>query len=394
MLPAGRLDPDDFPDSAYAQELRAGIDRLRFEPALETRFVAEHLQSVKLRVRAWYSLSVAMASFFTVMQTIRTGVGSVTFWAHALGIMPCALTLGWLVWSRSYERRFLQTARVLVPLFGALIAIFVSQAVGNHQDEQLAALTTNVVAAFFFAGLLFRAGLVAALTIVTAYAIGGHLFALQAPFALFKSVLALAGTAAMSAIIYRDKERADRRNFIESGLIAELIARDGLTGLANRRAFDEHLLRVWQQAQRDGRVLSTLMVDIDHFKTYNDSFGHQAGDAALRGVAQALADFARRPLDVAARFGGDEFAIVLYDLSIANVLDITERLRQSVQLGSRVTVSIGVSVVMPTAGRTPQGALQLADEALYEAKKGGRNRVVVKGIEEHRNLKTGSFQLR
>jgi diguanylate cyclase (GGDEF)-like protein len=178
---------------------------------------------------------------------------------------------------------------------------------------------------------------------------------------------------------------------------------DSLTGLANRQAFDEHLLCVWQQGQRDGRMLSTLLVDIDQFKAYNDAFGHLAGDAALRGVAQAMRDFARRPLDIAARFGGDKFAIVLYDLSIANVLDIAERLRRAVQacaLPSReaatsgVTVTIGVGVVMPTVGRTVQGAVQLADAALCEAKKGGRNRVVLKGIDEHRDLRTGSFQLR
>jgi diguanylate cyclase (GGDEF)-like protein len=178
---------------------------------------------------------------------------------------------------------------------------------------------------------------------------------------------------------------------------------DSLTGLANRRTFDEHLLCVWQQGQRDARMLSTVMVDIDHFKNYNHSFGHLAGDAALRSVAQAMRDFARRPLDIAARFGADKFAIVLYDLSIANVLDIAERLRRAVQacalpsheagiLG--VTVTIGVGVVMPIIGRTAQGALQLADEALHDAKKGGRNRVVLKGIDEHRDLRTGSFQLR
>jgi diguanylate cyclase (GGDEF)-like protein len=205
----------------------------------------------------------------------------------------------------------------------------------------------------------------------------------------------------MGAIIQRSAERSSRRNYLESGLVAELTARDGLTGLANRRAFDEHLLRVWQQAQRDGRMLSVLMVDIDHFKNYNDSFGHQAGDAALRSVGQILQGFARRPLDIAARFGGEEFAIVLYDLSIANVFDIAERMRHAVQFASLpkheaanagVTISVGVGVVMPTVGRTPQGAVQLADEALYESKNGGRNRVVLKGVEEHRNLKTGSFK--
>lgn len=402
MLPAARLDPEDFPDSPYARELPTGISKLRFEDGLETQYLAQHLLRVRLRVRLWFSLAIILAAVFSVPQTTRAGIGSVTFWVHALGIMPCALCLAWLAWSQSYERRFLPVARWLVPVSGALIAIFVAQAVGDAQDEELASLTMNVVAAFFFTGLLYRAALVAAVVIVVAFAISGAICAVQSPFELAKSVLVLAATAVIGAIIRRDIERSYRLNFVEAGLIAELTARDGLTAIANRRAFDEHLLRAWQQARRDKRSLAVLMVDIDNFKHYNDSFGHQAGDAALRSVAQVLREFARRPLDIAARFGGEEFAIVLYDLSIANVLDVAERARHSVQFAqlpkheaarSGVTISVGVGIVLPAVGRTPQGAIQLADEALYEAKNGGRNRVVLKGTEDHRNLKTGSFKV-
>jgi two-component system chemotaxis family response regulator WspR len=184
-------------------------------------------------------------------------------------------------------------------------------------------------------------------------------------------------------------------------LIAELTARDGLTGLTNRGTFDEHLARVWHQAQRERRTLAILIADIDNFKSYNDTYGHLAGDAALRRVGQVLKGFARRPLDVAARFGGEEFAIVLYDLPLANVLETADRMRQAVQsaappkhpaAGTGVTISLGVGLVTPTPGRTPQGAVQLADEALYEAKNSGRNRIVLKGVEEYRALKTGSFK--
>jgi len=403
MLLAGRLDPDDLPNSAYARELRTGLAKLRFKDSLEPQYVAEHLQRVRLRVRAWSCLYIAWICIFAAAQFARTGVANVTFWVLALGTLPCAVALGWLAWSHRYARWYLPAARVLVPLSGAMFAFFVAQALGDAQDEELACLTVNIVAAVIFAGLLYRASLFAALSIVAAFAISGCILAVQAPLELAKSVLVLAMTATVCGIIYRNMERSSRRGYLKSGLIAELTARDSLTGLANRRTFDEHLLRVWQQAQRDGRMLSILMIDIDHFKAYNDAFGHQAGDAVLRRAGQVLRDFARRPLDIAARFGGEEFAIVLYDLSIANVLDIAERLRQAMRFGSPpkreagspgITISVGVGVVMPTVGRTPQGAVQLADEALYEAKKGGRNRVVLKGIEEYRNLTTGSFHVR
>jgi diguanylate cyclase (GGDEF)-like protein len=138
------------------------------------------------------------------------------------------------------------------------------------------------------------------------------------------------------------------------------------------------------------------MIDIDDFKNYNDSHGHQAGDAALRSVAQVLRDFARRPLDIAARYGGEEFSVVLYDMPRPHVQDVAERIRQAVQNAvpkfgevavSAVTVSIGVGMVEPTVGRTPQGALQFADEALYEAKRAGRNCVVINGGDDVRHFR-------
>jgi diguanylate cyclase (GGDEF)-like protein len=199
-------------------------------------------------------------------------------------------------------------------------------------------------------------------------------------------------------------EHAYRRNFLEDALISELVARDGLSGLMNRRAFDEHLLRVWQHALRDSRPIAVLFIDIDHFKRHNDNWGHQAGDLALRRVAQVIQGFARRPLDLAARYGGEEFAVILYDMTLPHIQDLAERLREAVQdlrstpreatagpTGIEVTVSVGVGVAIPSIGRTPQGVVQLADEALYEAKQTGRNRVVVRGTDAYKLLDTGAF---
>jgi len=393
LLSPVRLNPDDFPDSPYARELPAGISWLRFAPELEGRFIAAHLQRVRLRVQIWFSLNVVLAALFTVERTLAAGLWSTTFWFHVLGIVPCAAMLAWLSYSRGYQRSYLPTARLLVPSLGALIAIFVAQAAADNRDEELALLAVNVFAAFFFTGLLLRAALTAASAIVAAFTITSLMVHLQVPFEIGKSVLVLSVTLAISAVIYRDMERSYRNGFIEAGLIAELVARDGLTGLMNRRAFDEHLIRVWQQGLRDHRNIALLLLDVDHFKIYNDTFGHLAGDAALRALGQLLKGFARRPLDLASRFGGEEFAMIFYDLSNANVQDIAERIRLGVQAaGAGITVSIGVGIVSPTLGRTPEGAIQLADEALYEAKNAGRNRVVLKGLEEYRNLHTGSFK--
>jgi diguanylate cyclase (GGDEF)-like protein/PAS domain S-box-containing protein len=164
-----------------------------------------------------------------------------------------------------------------------------------------------------------------------------------------------------------------------------LAAQDGLTGLANRRAFDETFARELARAARDTQPLSLLLADVDRFKTYNDAYGHPAGDDVLRQVALLLETAARRPGDLAARYGGEEFAAVLPATDTKGALRVAELFRSSVEslqlqhVGSTcgvVTVSVGVaSVLGAREGYVPADLLRRADEALYAAKAGGRNRV-------------------
>jgi len=398
-----RLKLDDFPDSPYAHELRRGPGGLRFDGPPEAEFRDSHLQHARLRVRTWFALTTVLTILLTVDDVRRGGVGSVFFQIRVFALIPSSVALAWLAWSRHYQHYYLRAARLLVPTLCALIAVFVAQALVDGRTEMLAGLAVNVIAAFFFSGLLFRQALVTCAVAIIAFAAAAG--AMHLPdILLVKSLVILTVTGVIGAIVARDAERTSRRSFLEGTLIKQLAARDGLTGLMNRRAFDEHLLRVWQHAVRDQRSIAILMIDIDHFKRYNDTFGHQAGDVALRRVADVVESFARRPLDLAARYGGEEFAVILYDLAPASVSDMAGRLRQGVQdlhiasdrtataTEQQVTISVGVGVAAPTVGRTPQGAVQLADEALYEAKQAGRNRIAVKGLDAYRLLRTGDFR--
>jgi len=185
--------------------------------------------------------------------------------------------------------------------------------------------------------------------------------------------------------------------------MGEMATRDGLTGLKKRGAFDDYFPRMWQQALRDRCSLALLLIDVDHFKAYNARYGHQAGDQTLRRVAQVVQGFARRPLDMAARYGGEEFIIALFDLDPGNVRDIAEQLRKAIHAlnimhedsatALYVTASVGVSIIGPRQGRSPEGAVQLADEALYSAKRSGRNCVSVVDT-EYVLYSTGSFRRR
>jgi diguanylate cyclase (GGDEF)-like protein len=162
---------------------------------------------------------------------------------------------------------------------------------------------------------------------------------------------------------------------------------DELTKLPNRRHVDQYYEKVWDWARRDCKSLSVVMCDIDRFKQINDTCGHAAGDMVLENVAQILKKVLKRKTDFAARIGGEEFVIVLYDMAQENARDLCERIRYEIErMGSLeyhgshvrpVTLSLGVSSQQPTAGSTAHQLLMNADAALYQAKRCGRNRTVL-----------------
>jgi len=158
---------------------------------------------------------------------------------------------------------------------------------------------------------------------------------------------------------------------------------DGLTGLCNRRRLDEIFELEWRRAFRSQTPIALLMIDADHFKAYNDNFGHQAGDIALKAIAHCIASSARRACDIGARYGGEEFAVLLPDTSAAEAVQLAEQIRKSViilrddQQGrpdSTPTVSIGAASMIPRQGLQPRDLIKAADTALYQAKSNGRNR--------------------
>ena len=164
---------------------------------------------------------------------------------------------------------------------------------------------------------------------------------------------------------------------------------DALTGVANRRAFEQALDQEWRRAIRSKHPISVLMLDVDHFKTYNDAYGHQAGDECLVAVGSALAGIPRRAGDRIARYGGEEFVALLPATDSAGTAAVAERIRTAVEAlglphsgapGGRVTVSIGHATVQATEALSNGMLVAAADAALYEAKRGGRNRVAAAAV--------------
>ena len=168
-----------------------------------------------------------------------------------------------------------------------------------------------------------------------------------------------------------------------------LVVVDALTGISNRRRFDEALASEWRRALRDGDKLSLLLIDADHFKRYNDTYGHVRGDSCLKQIAEAALDVVLRPGDLVARYGGEEFAVVLPGTDENGARAVAEDICQAVRnrrlphegnAPGIVTVSVGCATIIPQRGKSQQDLIESADQALYRAKGRGRNRVVVAGV--------------
>lgn len=171
--------------------------------------------------------------------------------------------------------------------------------------------------------------------------------------------------------------------------LIKLARTDGLTGLYNRRTFDDVLLREWRRLARTGEPLSVIMIDVDHFKLYNDTYGHGGGDSCLLRVARAAEGALQRPADVVARYGGEEFVALLPETKLDGAMAVAEAIRLSVAAlniphassttAGHVTLSLGVASTIPQPDKEPAALLEIADQQLYAAKSEGRNRS--KGID-------------
>lgn len=189
----------------------------------------------------------------------------------------------------------------------------------------------------------------------------------------------------INAIIVRARVQTHLTLKLQGDLLRANAFLDGLTGVGNRRRFDEDLLASWRQCLRDKMPMSLILLDIDYFKRYNDRYGHQSGDSCLKRVAKALSESLRRPYDKVARYGGEEFACILPKTELEGAVGMAEAMLGRIRalgiehLGSDVdrvvTTSLGVATLLPTLGNSPEALLAAADRQLYEAKRAGRARV-------------------
>ncbi|HUX74338.1 MAG TPA: diguanylate cyclase [Steroidobacteraceae bacterium] len=395
---------DDLPDLPHARQLQAGFHWLSFDPSLEREFRHSRLEETLVHVRANLCLAITIVIAFLAMDALVLGrdLNEIPSRLQLLVMVPLLLIVLAASFLPQRHRIYAPLAMAAFILFGvSQVAIQILVSTGGVAFL-FAYMIVTTMFIYFMSGLVFYHAIAANVIVLFAYLAAGTALPTAGPEFSYNALVLVTANMIGASVVYMH-EKTSRARFLEAGLLREMVARDGLTGIKNRRMFDQHIKRVWQQAVREEECVAVLLADIDCFKNYNDRYGHQAGDECLRAVANSLSQCARRPLDFVARYGGEEFAVILYEASREYVAEVLTRIQRSIAelnipheastVASRLTVSIGAAFIMPTEKRTPEGLIQLADEALYTAKEQGRNRVVVMEA-EYVNLQTGRFEKR
>ncbi|MDI1301141.1 MAG: diguanylate cyclase [bacterium] len=375
--------------------------RLPFGEPMESDFLAYYAERYREHMTLGLGIG-ALAMLLSVFEDFFIPVGERNFPLFIrFGLVLPAVCLLFILIQRPSLARWQQPILMLSTLGGAtaflLMAFFVTSSLGRIYID-------TVMLIQIFGLVLLRMQFSYAIPSVLMIIAGASFALLRLPFSgsvhdhliglmliTFAGLLCLVANYLIERSVRSDYLQQRLLEFRQQDLEAsnsnlqKLLRSDALTGIFNRRHFDNHLADEFRRAERANYPMALLMIDVDYFKSYNDTYGHQAGDEVLAGVAQTLATFARRPGDVAARYGGEEFALILPGSSEENAMVIAEEIvadiyaqnlpHKSSRISDRLTVSIGVASLQPDGMKQNEAALIAnADQALYLAKNTGRNR--------------------
>lgn len=316
-----------IPDSRYAAELDKRASEAKFAPDLEAEYDEFFLSERRSQLR-WFNAMLCALALWACLMSLEPGHDGIQRLRLSLIALGCA-TLTWAAFSGAYQTIYLGVARWATIPIAILVAFETAARIASGQGEALAWLVAYGIGLYFMLGLRYGAAVQSSLAGLAGFALALLLNGQTPAEAAHTAGIAtlIVGTVALA---YFQQALRVRKAFLERGLIADLAARDGLTGLKNRRAFDEHLIRSWQQALRDRKTLSVMFIDVDAFKKFNDRYGHKAGDIALQRIAGVVHSVAKRALDLAARYGGEELAVILYDVPREAALPLADAMRNAV----------------------------------------------------------------
>lgn len=375
--------------------------RLRFVGGLEVRYRRYSSLRDRRYIRQLVNILIALYTGYGVFDWFLLGahVEPVFKLRYAMGL-PGLVAIWFLVQSRKLD--IYLDKLVMLGLFWlsvttlTMVRMVPEEAKGLYLISELAIMMAGIT----IGKMRFWPALSSGLLYVLSYVLILMPFGVAIPFIGYYLFLS-SGAIGLCLLAQYSSDRSSRREFLQKLLIhrknqqlkklnsrlKDLAEVDPLTGIGNRRSFDQVLDEEWRRARRRGYNLAILMCDIDFFKSYNDSFGHQQGDICIRQVAQCMKHMVRRPGDLVARYGGEEFAVILPALDQEEAANVARVICQGVRdlriphptshANEFVTISIGVAAVIPDEESAVADLVGCADEALYLAKKNGRNRVQV-----------------
>jgi diguanylate cyclase (GGDEF)-like protein len=382
---------------------------LSFDPPVEREFMDDYLEKSLGQIRLTVVITALFYGLFGILDAAVAPPAMKTLWAiRFAGFLPASVLLFLLTYVRSF-RRFWQGALSLWSLLAGLgIVAMIGVVQGGAQSSYYAGLIMVFIVLYTWSRVRFIWATLTGWLIVAAYEfltfgflrlssqtilthnfffIGSNLLGMMACYAIER--YARTGFL-MARLLLEEQEKVRRANqelTERNEELKGLAEVDELTGIPTRRMFEQELKRGWRRTVRASRPLTLLLCDLDNFQSFNDRYGHQAGDECLVKIARTVAAAARRPGDYAARYGGAEFAVILQDTGLEGAQHVAERICQAVRslaiphagsvAAKQVTISVGGASIQPTHEGEPQVLIRKADECLYQAKGEGRNRVVV-----------------
>jgi diguanylate cyclase (GGDEF)-like protein len=379
---------------------QGGLRTLQFPAPLETAFNEYyHTNSLK-HVRVSMLTGLFLYAIFGVVDLQLQPTDRMHMWFIRYAVVCPTIAAGFAFTYASNLRRFLQPVISFVMLAGSLgIVSMVFFDPTPNENYYYSGILLLIMGAFTFVSLRFRYAISWALATTIAYEAVAILANHTDPSILVQNTFSIIAAITIGAFSNCLMENYLRRDFLNSLLLEHenqqlqiaseelrrLSISDGLTGLGNRRHFESMLKQEWMRAMRSETPISLILFDVDFFKSYNDNYGHQAGDECLRLVARKIRGGAKRHGDTSARYGGEEFVLLLSGTELDQATNIAESCRIAVEtlkiphghstVSDVVTVSAGVATMVPNLETDRRQLVEAADKALYRAKSEGRNRV-------------------